>query len=168
MAKLLDLGDGRLEYRTSGRGLGVTALLVGAVMIGISVWGAGSPARWNVGPWVVCSFGVVLALGGAYLTRRGSLVWTFDRNRSEVLPPRGSRTPAFPLAEVLAVVLTTPRRLGPSILLLSCLGERSHTLEVVGALERSAARLQAQQLAGFLGVPFDDQGGPGPVTPLPR
>jgi hypothetical protein len=160
----LKIDTGRMEYRPAGRGLGLVAALMGLGLLALCVLAAGPPWRdWNVGTWVVGSFGALLGAGGLYLLWRGPLIWVFDLERGEILPPPRQRGSPLPLTEVEAVVLTSPHRFGPSILLLCC-RDGTHTLEVIGATERPTVRVLALQLAGFLGVPFDDQtraGGPG-------
>lgn len=163
MSKLLERGPDRIEHRTSGTGLALAGLVVGSAMVGVAFLGGGAAATWNAWTWGMALVGLCQIVGGALLLWRGPTVWGFDLAAGRVEPPARGRSEPFELRQVEAVVVDAQSRLAPSLLLLSCEGGKTHTLDVGGSLERSGLRLRGRALASRLGVPFIDR-----TTPLSR
>jgi len=155
MGKLRRAGEGQLEYRTGGRGLAITSIVVGAGIVTLLfLLSGGRVGLWS---WMWLVIAALQISGGAILLHRGPATWQFDRERGTVTPPRRSRAEPFPAAELEGLVMEQPRAFAPTILLLSRAGGIEHTLEVGGSLDRNAFRTRGLELAGFLGVPFVDR-----------
>jgi hypothetical protein len=157
MSKLIDSGESCVEHHTSGRGLALGSVVVGAGLVALAIASGGRPAEWNGWTWGIGIVGLLQLVGGVLLVVRGATVWRFDLQERRVEPPPRSGIEPFALEHVEAIVLDAHSRLAPSLLLVACRDEVSHTLDVGGSLERGGLRIRGRALASRLGVPFVDR-----------